>query len=210
MALTATTRRRGGAVETGFSVRVGGGLSTDPHLAMRLNAFVAEHQAAQVVRGIAEIFRDSEVLRENRERARLKFLFLKHGWTAESFLAELHQRLGFKLDPAEPEHVPEDAYRDHVGIHAQKQPGFSYVGASVLRGRISADQLRIAAELAERFAGGEIRTTIMQNLVLVNVPSEHAASVARRAGCRRDCPWRLRRLRAGPSLAPAPNSANWL
>jgi sulfite reductase (ferredoxin) len=179
VALTATTRRRGGVVETGFSVRVGGGLSTDPHLAMRLNAFVTEHQAAQVVRGIAEIFRDSEVLRENRERARLKFLFLKHGWTSESFLAELHQRLGFKLDPAEPEHVPEDAYRDHVGIHAQKQPGFSYVGASVLRGRISADQLRVAAELAERFAGGEIRTTIMQNLVLVNVPSEHAATVAR-------------------------------
>ena len=87
--------------------------------------------------------------------------------------------LGFKLDPAEPEHVPEDAYRDHVGIHAQKQPGFSYVGASVLRGRISADQLRTAAELAERFAGGEIRTTIMQNLVLVNVPSEHADTVAR-------------------------------
>jgi len=179
VALTATTRRRGGASETGFSLRVGGGLSTDPHLAMRLNAFVTEHQVAQVVRGIAEIFRDSEVLRENRERARLKFLFLKHGWTAESFLAELHQRLGFKLDPAEPEHVPEDAYRDHVGIHAQKQPGFSYVGASVLRGRISADQLRIAAELAERYAGGEIRTTIMQNLVLVNVPSEHADEVAR-------------------------------
>jgi sulfite reductase (ferredoxin) len=91
----------------------------------------------------------------------------------------LHQRLGFKLDPAEPEHVPEDAYRDHVGIHAQKQPGFSYVGASVLRGRLSADQLRTAAELAEQYAGGEIRTTIMQNLVLVNVPSEHADKVAR-------------------------------
>jgi sulfite reductase (ferredoxin) len=179
VSLTATIRRRGGSNETGFSLRVGGGLSADPHLAMRLNAFVAEQQAAQVVRAIAEIFRDSEVLRENRERARLKFLFLKHGWTAESFLAELHRRLGFKLDPAEPEHVPEDAYRDHVGIHAQKQPGFSYVGASVLRGRISVDQLRTAAELAERFAGGEIRTTIMQNLVLVNVPSEHAAAVAR-------------------------------
>jgi sulfite reductase (ferredoxin) len=179
VALTATTRRKGGGIETGFSLRAGGGLSTDPHLAMRLNAFVAPHQAAGVVRAIAEIFRDSEVLRENRERARLKFLFLKHGWTADSFLAELHRRLGFQLDPAEPEQVPEDAYRDHVGIHAQKQPGFSYVGASVLRGRISADQLRVAAELAERFAGGEIRTTVMQNLVLVNVPSEHADKVAR-------------------------------
>ncbi|MGA8554141.1 MAG: nitrite/sulfite reductase [Candidatus Acidiferrales bacterium] len=178
VALTATTRRQGGAHEIGFSLRVAGGLSTDPHLAVRLNAFVLPQQAVRVVRGVAEIFRDSEVLRENRDRARLKFLFLKHGWTAETFLDELHRRLGFSLDPAEPELVPEDAYRDHVGIHAQKQPGCCYVGASVLRGRISADQLRIAAELAVHFSGGEIRTTIMQNLVLVNVRNEYAATVA--------------------------------
>jgi sulfite reductase (ferredoxin) len=179
VALTATTRRPNSAIETGFSLRVAGGLSTDPHLAVRLNAFVAPQQAVQVVRGVAEIFRDSEVLRQSRERARLKFLFLKHGWTADSFLAELHQRIGFTLDPAEPEQVPEDAYRDHVGIHPQKQPGYSYVGASVLRGRITAAQLKSAADLAEHFAAGEIRTTIMQNLVLVNVRNEDAATVAR-------------------------------
>ena len=75
--------RRGS--ETGFSLRVGGGLSTDPHLALRLNAFVHRHQVIPVLKGVAEIFRESEKLRENRERARLKFLFLKHGWTAESF-----------------------------------------------------------------------------------------------------------------------------
>ena len=178
VALTATKRRRNGAIETGFSLRVAGGLSTEPHLAVRLNAFVAADQAVQVVRGVAEIFRESEVLRQSRERARLKFLFLNHGWTADSFLAELDQRIGFKLDPAEPEQVPEDAYRDHVGVHAQKQPGYSYVGASVLRGRITADQLKSTAELADHFAAGEIRTTIMQNLVLVNVRNEDAATVA--------------------------------
>jgi sulfite reductase (ferredoxin) len=144
-----------------------------------LNAFVAPHQAVQVVRGVAEIFRESEVLRHSRERARLKFLFLNHGWTADSFLSELHQRIGFELDRAEPEQIPEDAYRDHVGIHAQKQPGYSYVGASVLRGRITAEQLKSAAEIADHFAGGEVRTTIMQNLVLVNVRNEDAATVAK-------------------------------
>ncbi len=178
VALTATTRRRRGAIETGFSLRVAGGLSTEPHFAVRLNAFVLPHQAVQVVRGVAEIFRESEVLRQSRDRARLKFLFLNHGWTTESFLSELHLRIGFTLDPAEPEQIPEDAYRDHVGVHAQKQPGDSYVGASVLRGRISADQLKSAAELADHFADGEIRTTIMQNLVLVNVRDENAATVA--------------------------------
>jgi sulfite reductase (ferredoxin) len=179
VALTATTRRRKGVIETGFSLRVAGGLSTEPHLAVRLNAFVAPHQAVQVVRGVAEIFRESEVLRQSRERARLKFLFLNHGWTADSFLTELHQRIGFELDPAEPEQIPEDAYRDHVGVHAQKQPGYSYVGASVLRGRITAEQLKSAAEIADHFAGGEVRATIMQNLVLVNVRNEDAATVAK-------------------------------
>lgn len=179
VALTATRRRRRGVAETGFSLRVAGGLSTEPHLAVRLNAFVQPHQAVAVVRGVAEIFRESEVLRQSRERARLKFLFLNHGWTAESFLSELHARIGFKLDAAEPEQIPEDAYRDHVGVHAQKQAGYSYIGASVLRGRIRAEQLKSAAELAEHVADGEIRTTVMQDLVVVNVRNENAAAVAR-------------------------------
>jgi len=131
-----------------------------------------------VLTGVASIFRDSEVLRENRERARLKFLFLKHGWTAERFQDELHRRIGFELAPAVPEIVPDDVYRDHVGVHAQKQPGYFYVGASVLRGRINSQQLQTAAELAERYAGGEVRTTNMQNLLIVNVPERHVSRVS--------------------------------
>lgn len=177
--LTAITRTVGGKRETGFSLRVAGGLSTEPYLAARLNAFVQWDQVLPVVRGIAELFRDSDVLREHRERARLKFLFLKHGWTAEHFLDELHERIGLKLDPAGEEHPPDDVYRDHVGIHAQKQTGLSYVGAVVLRGRITADQMQAAADLAERFAGGELRVTNMQNLLVVNVPTLNAEELAR-------------------------------
>jgi len=153
--LTAVTRKRPGGVETGFSLRVAGGLSTDPHLGVRLNAFVAWKQVVPVVRGVAELFRESEVLRQNRERARLKFLFLQHGWTAESFLAALQERLGFALDPAEPEEVPGEIHRDHVGIHPQKQAGLSYIGANVLRGRVTPEQLRTAANVAERVDAGE-------------------------------------------------------
>jgi len=176
--LTATTRRRDGRTEIGFSLRVAGGLSTDPHLGIRLNAFIQWDQVIPVVRGVAEIFRASEVLRQSREKARLKFLFLEHGWTAESFLEELQRQIGFNLDPAEEEEVPADYHRDHVGIHAQKQPGLSYVGASVLRGRITPQQLRTAAGLAERYADGHVRNTIMQNLLIVNVPNDRAALVA--------------------------------
>jgi len=177
--LTATSRVVNGAPEIGFSLRVAGGLSTEPFLGARLNAFVRWNQVLPVVQGIAELFRDSDVLREHRERARLKFLFLRHGWTAETFLEELHRRLGFQLDPAVPERAPNDVYRDHVGIHPQKQPGYSYVGAVALRGRITAEQMHSAADLAERFAGGELRATNMQNLLIVNVPTLKAEPLAK-------------------------------
>jgi sulfite reductase (ferredoxin) len=176
--LTAVPRKRLHREEVGFSLRVAGGLSTDPHLGVRLNAFVRWEQAVPVVRGVAELFRQSEVLRQNRERARLKFLFLQHGWTAESFLDALQDQLGFALDPAEPEELPSDIHRDHVGIHAQKQQGFSYVGANVLRGRITPEQLRTAANLSDQYADGHLRNTIMQNLLIVNVPNQHASRVA--------------------------------
>jgi sulfite reductase (ferredoxin) len=176
--LTAVTRRRLHGEEVGFSLRVAGGLSTDPHLGVRLNAFVRWEQAVPVVRGVAELFRESEVLRQNRERARLKFLFLQHGWTADSFLAALQDRLGFALDPAEREEPPSDIHRDHVGIHAQKQQGLSYVGANVLGGRITPEQLRTAANLSDLYADGHLRNTIMQNLLIVNVPNEHGVRVA--------------------------------
>jgi len=69
--------------------------------------------------------------------------------------------------------------RDHAGIHRQKQEGYSYVGASVLRGRITAEQLVVAANLAEAFGSGELRTTISQNLLIANVPTRNAEAVAR-------------------------------
>ena len=177
--LTAIRRGTGAHSEVGFSLRVGGGLSTDPHLSARLNAFVRWNQVIPVVKGIAEIFRDADQLRENRERARLKFLFLRHGWTARDFQDQLESRLGFPLEPAVEETPPDDVYRDHVGIHPQKQPGLFYVGAAVLRGRITAEQMRAAAELADRCASGELRTTNMQNLLIVNVPQQNTAPLAR-------------------------------
>jgi sulfite reductase (ferredoxin) len=176
---TAVVRKRGGgASEVGFSARVAGGLSTDPHLAVRLNAFVQWNQVVPVAKGIAEVFRSAEVLRQNRERARLKFLFLQNGWNTDTFLAAVQDKIGFALDPAEPEEIPADIQRDHVGIHPQKQAGFSYVGANVLRGRIAPEQLRVAANLSDRYADGHIRNTVMQNLLIVNVSNEHATRVA--------------------------------
>jgi len=164
-------RQINGRERLGYTVRVGGGLSTEPHLAARLPVFIREDQAYSVAKTIVESFREQQDLRENRTRARMKYLFLRHGWTADSFLDVIERKLGHRLEPfrVDEDRVPDDIYRDHIGITPQKQRGLSAVGASVLRGRLSGDQLQSLAELADRFGNGELRTTIMQNVIVVNV-----------------------------------------
>ncbi len=170
--------------EIGYTLRVGGGLSTEPHIAVRISAFIRQDQALAVVVATAEIFREQQELRENRTRARLKYLFMRHGWTAESFLEALEAKVGYKLDPASEsaahsqEQVPDDIYRDHIGITRQREPGLSAVGASVLRGRLSGHQLIHLANLAEQFGDGHLRTTIMQNILIVNVPNDRVHALA--------------------------------
>ena len=168
--------------EVGYSLRVGGGLSADPHLAVRLNAFILPDQALRAVRAVTEIFRDQQGLRENRERARMKHLFLREGWTAERFLDELQSRLDFTLAPGVPEQVPDDILRDHVGIQRQRQPRLNSVGAAVLRGRLTGEQLEAAAALSERFGSGALRTTVSQNLLFIDIPSSNTVELIRELG----------------------------
>jgi sulfite reductase (ferredoxin) len=172
-------RRADGVV--GFHVRVGGGLSTKPFLAVRLPAFVHPHQVPEVVETITAIFRDSDELRVNRAKARMKFLFVNHGWTAEKFLAEVERRIGYKLEAPAEDLAPEGHYRDHIGVHPQKQPGLSYAGYSVVSGRISPDQLRGLATIADEFGDGSLRLSATQNILITNVPNERTAELVERS-----------------------------
>ena len=83
------------------------------------------------------------------------------------------------------------------------------MGLSVLRGRMTAAQLSAVADLATRYGNGQLRTTVMQNLLVVNVPAEQSPGASpgtrgpRLAGRRlrvlerRDCLHRQRVLQAG-------------
>jgi sulfite reductase (ferredoxin) len=185
VALTALKRKKpsgtlgidAGKEEIGYSLRVGGGLSAEPHLAVRLNAFVPQGKAYDAVQAVVEIFREQDVLRESRTHARIKYLFMKHGWTAESMLAAVEAKLGYKFDPGEEGPIADDVYRDHVGAHRQKQEGLSYIGATVLNGRLNPAQLHALASLSETYGSGELRATIGQNIVLVNIPNAKAGEV---------------------------------
>ena len=175
--LTGLKRVKDGKEELGYSMRVGGGLSNEPHLAVRLNAFIPQDKAYEAIVKVIEIFREQTVLRESRTSARIKYLFMKHGWTAESMLAEIEKRMGFTFDPQQEGPVAPDIYRDHVGAHKQKQDGLSYVGATVLNGRLSPQQLHTLASLAEEHGDGNLRATIGQNIVLVNLASDKVQAV---------------------------------
>jgi len=178
--LTALKRVKDGNPEVGYSLRVGGGLSNEPHLAVRLNAFIPQDKAYDTIEAVVRIFREQDALRESRTHARIKYLFMKHGWTAESMLAAIEEKLGYKFDAAEEGAIVDDVYRDHVGVHKQKQDGLSYIGATVLNGRLNPEQLHGLASLAEEYGDGHLRATIGQNIVMVNLPNEKVREVVQK------------------------------
>ena len=168
-------RNTDGGRQVGFDIRVGGGLSTRPYFGQRMNAFVVPEKVLPVLKVITEIYRDASEYRATRSRARLKFLVAD--WGIDKFRQAVQAKLEFPLEEAGSFEDPADAYRDHVGVHEQKQPGLFYVGVPVLIGRISGPQMRKVADLAERHGDGSIRLTVRQNLLILNVPKDRVANV---------------------------------
>jgi sulfite reductase beta subunit-like hemoprotein len=156
--------------EAGFGLRVGGGLSTQPHFGPWIDVLFRPDQAVDAVRAVTSVFRDFGY-REKRTHARLKFLIAD--WGPEKFKEKLVEYLGYEPRPGVPDNAPGNIYRDHVGIHRQAQRGLNWIGLTVLTGRVQGRQLRELADIAERFGNGEVRTTHMQNLLLPNIPDEN-------------------------------------
>jgi sulfite reductase beta subunit-like hemoprotein len=177
VALVGASRTVHGRTEPGFDLRVGGGLSTQAFISQRLNAFIRPEEVVEVIRHITEIWRDSPGYREKRHRARIKYLI--HDWGVPKFRQVLEERLGRQLDVAPADfREPPDTYRDHIGVHTQKQAGLYYVGAPVLVGRISSQQMKKVADLSRRYGDGNtIRLTNRQNILLLNIPEANVERV---------------------------------
>ena len=158
----------------GFGVMVGGGLSTEPHLAQDLGVFVKEEQAMAVMEAITRIFRDHGY-RKNRKHARFKFLV--GDWGAPKILEEAEKILGYSLEKAEgiPQNVK--GYEDHYGTHPQIQEGLSYIGVPVIGGRVSSDQWDAVCDMADEYGSGEVRFTVMQSFYIPNIPNEKTGEV---------------------------------
>jgi ferredoxin-nitrite reductase len=115
---------------------------------------------------ITSVWSEDLTYRVSRVKARLKFMVDAIG--PEGILERVEGRLGRTLEryelPAievEPSH--------HLGVHAQKQPGLSYIGVPVHLGLVSGDQMIGIAELADRY-GGDIRLTRQQNFIVTGIP----------------------------------------
>ena len=152
----------------GFDVWVGGGLSTNPMFAQRLGVWVSRDEIPEVWAGVVRIFRDYGY-RKLRNRARLKFLVAD--WGVEKFRRILEEDyVGHPLtDGPEPEVWP--GYRDHVGVHEQKDGKF-YVGVKPTVGHTEGDQLQRLADLAEAHGVHNIRTTPDKELIFLDIEGD--------------------------------------
>ncbi|HVF10946.1 MAG TPA: nitrite/sulfite reductase [Abditibacteriaceae bacterium] len=169
--------RRSDDAAIGYHCRIGGGLSTEPHLGQNLGAFIPPEQALAVLEAITAIYRDHGY-RKSRKHARLKYLVAD--WGAAKFRARVEEYLGYKLRDAEPENDDVPGYQDRLGVHPQPQAGLSFIGVTVVAGRITSDQIEEVAKLSEEFGTGEVRLTVMQNFYLINIPNEKVEAVLAR------------------------------
>jgi sulfite reductase (ferredoxin) len=160
----------------GFAVKVGGGLSSVPRIARDLGVFVPHEETVEILGAITTVWSEDLRYRVSRVKARLKFMVDDVG--AEGMRERVEAKLGRPLEDFELPRVDVQP-SNHVGVHAQKQDGRSYVGVPVRLGLVSGDQLIAVADLVESF-GGDVRITRQQNFVVTGVPNERVDNVAAR------------------------------
>jgi len=192
--------------ERGVEVRVGGGTSIMPRVAPTLYEFVGldDGEYLKVAEAVFRIFDRQEWLRANRARARLKVFVDKFG--IDELRRQVEEELegdwvqerdfdvaGLRLDVDEEASAPPApaAYASPNGevseferfraanVTPQRQEGFSSVQVAVPRGDLTPEQLRALADIARRYSGGWVRTTVHQNLLLRWVRDESVYEVWR-------------------------------
>lgn len=183
----AVTRDEDGTPKRGFELYVGGGLGAVPHQAKLFDAFVPEEELLPVTQAVCRVFaRLGE--KKNRGRARLKFLVAKLGIDEFRRLV-LEERARLPEDPRwaalierytpereSPARPPVSLNGDvrpegfdvwyRTNVYRQRQPGYVTATVTLPLGDLTGWQMRRLADLARRYSGENVRTTVEQNLVL--------------------------------------------
>ncbi|MGZ3453094.1 MAG: nitrite/sulfite reductase [Polyangiales bacterium] len=168
--------------QKGFKVVVAGGLSTLPMNALLLHDFVPAGEIARVGEAILRIF-DRMGNRENKHRARLKYVLKKLGEEAfrakyaevrgevdEEAKAELKLPELPKRTPAPP--VVLDRHPDGYlawraqSVFDQRQDGYAGVYVRLKLGDIDSKQMRALGPILEKFGDGTAVMTVDQNFLI--------------------------------------------
>jgi len=156
---------------------------------------LGQRPAAASIRGVS---------RTAQSRAAWIVPVLQTGWPPPGRLAAIEAPRS-TLPPGVPEDPPDDAYRDHVGIHRSRRRAPATSPSPVLRSRLGAEQANGCRRLADRYGTGALRTTSMQNLVIPTFPTARAGALVRELERPTSCSMR-RRSGAERWPAPAPSS----
>jgi sulfite reductase (ferredoxin) len=187
MGCIAVTRNVNGQEKRGFEVYVGGGLGAVPQQAKLLEAFVPEEELLPLTQAIGRVFaRLGE--KKNRAAARIKFLVTKLG--IDEFRRLVHEErktlpedtrwtsyipgvANYKETPQKPpahlngQQRPEGFEKWFAtNVYRQRQEGYAVAAVTLPLGDMTAVQTRQLANIARRFSGDNLRTTVEQNIVL--------------------------------------------
>ncbi|MBC7783633.1 MAG: NirA family protein [Burkholderiales bacterium] len=116
--------------------------------------------------------------RTDRKKARLKYVLDRMGF--DGFIQECEKLLGkpFRRLPLNAcEARAPVGKHTHVGVRPQRQDGRSYIGVVLPVGRMTADQMRALAGIADRYGSGHIRLTVWQNLIVPDIRDEDIDTV---------------------------------
>ncbi|MBL7559146.1 HEPN domain-containing protein [Olleya sp. YSTF-M6] len=174
----------------GFKVMLGGGLGSQPRHADLFYTFLASDKIIPLMEGVLRVF-DRYGERKSRAKARLKFLIKDIGLEAFKTLVEEEQNaIEFKsvaineatYQTSTPVSVeaPTVDIKDTedfnlwkaTNIIPQKQDDYFAIGIKVLLGDFYTDKARLLADLVEKYAAGEIRLSLRQNILIPFVKAD--------------------------------------
>ncbi|PSS29334.1 Ferredoxin--nitrite reductase [Actinidia chinensis var. chinensis] len=154
----------------GFNLLVGGFFSPKRCAeAVPLDAWVPADDVIPVCKAVLEAYRDLG-FRGNRQKTRMMWLIDELG--IEGFRSEVEKRMPqqeLERSPSEDLVQKQWERRDYLGVHPQKQEGYSFVGLHIPVGRVQADDMDELARLADEYGSGELRLTVEQNIVIPNI-----------------------------------------
>jgi ferredoxin-nitrite reductase len=166
----------GYAIDPGIWFRLAlGGITGHRDFARDTGAVVRPQDATKVSDAVVRVFIEHGD-RTNRNKARLKYVL--DAWGFEKFLSAVEEKLGWKLTRAPAEAVKPRPTFDraaHIGVRKQKQAGLNWIGVVFPVGKITVQQMRGLAKIAQDLGDGDIRLTVWQNLLISGVPDDKVA-----------------------------------